>query len=95
LIFLDVIQQGIGRVFTDPDADKARAFFHKKHRALENKVMSVREAVEKFAHDGDYLVLGGFGANRIPTAVAHELVRQRRKNISLRLKQLWSTFRKP
>ncbi|MGD0275649.1 MAG: CoA-transferase [Syntrophales bacterium] len=79
---MEVIEQGIGKVFTDPDADKARAFFHKKSRILENKVMSVKEAVEKFVHDGDYLVLGGFGANRIPSAVAHEIVKQGRKNMA-------------
>ena len=35
--------------------------------------MTVKEAVEKFVHDGDYLAIGGFGANRIPAAVVHEI----------------------
>ncbi len=78
---MEVIDQGVGKIFTDPDADKAREFFRKKSRKLESKVMSVKEAVEKFVHDGDYLTLGGFGANRIPTAVAHEILRQGRKNM--------------
>ena len=78
---MQVIDQGIGKIFTDPDADKARAFFRTKNRKLESKVMSVKEAVEKFVHDGDYLTLGGFGANRVPIAVAHEIVRQGRKNM--------------
>ena len=78
---MNVIDQGIGKIFTDPDADKARAFFRTKSRKLESKVMSVKEAVEKFVHDGDYLTLGGFGANRVPIAVAHEIVRQGRKNM--------------
>ncbi|MGA2333269.1 MAG: CoA-transferase [Syntrophales bacterium] len=78
---MQVIDQGIGKIFTDPDADKARAFFRTKNRKLESKVMSVKEAVEKFIHDGDYLTLGGFGANRVPIAVAHEIVRQGRKNM--------------
>jgi len=78
---VQVIDQGIGKIFTDPDADKARAFFRTKNRKLESKVMSVKEAVEKFIHDGDYLTLGGFGANRVPIAVAHEIVRQGRKNM--------------
>jgi len=43
--------------------------------------MSVKEAVGKYVHDGDYLGIGGFGANRIPTAVCHEIVRQKRKNL--------------
>ena len=78
---MNVIDQGSGKIFTDPDADKARAFFRTKSRKLESKVMSVKEAVEKFVHDGDYLTLGGFGANRVPIAVAHEIVRQGRKNM--------------
>ena len=78
---MEVLAQGIGAIFTDPDADKARAFFRKKSRALKPKVMSVKEAVEKFVHDGDYLVIGGFGANRIPTAVCHEMIRQGRKKM--------------
>ena len=78
---MDVLDQGIGKIFTDPDADKARAFFRKKNRKLESKLMTVKEAVEKFVKDGEYLTLGGFGANRIPAAVAHEIVRQGRKNM--------------
>jgi glutaconate CoA-transferase subunit A len=78
---VDVLDQGIGKIFTDPDADKARAYFRQKNRKLESKVMTVKEAVEKFVKNGDYLTLGGFGANRIPAAVAHEIVRQGRKNM--------------
>jgi len=78
---VEAIEQGIGKLFTDPDADKAREFFRKKSRKLESKVMTVKEAVEKFVHDGDYLTLGGFGANRVPIAVAHEILRQGRKNM--------------
>jgi glutaconate CoA-transferase, subunit A len=78
---VDVIEQGVGEIFTDPDADKARSFFRTKSRKMENKVMSVKEAVEKFVHDGDYLTIGGFGANRVPIAVCHEIVRQGRKKL--------------
>ena len=77
----EVVAQGEGPLFMDPDADKAREFFQKKDRTLKNKVMSEKEAVEKFVHDGDYLGIGGFGANRIPTAICHEIVRQKRKNL--------------
>jgi glutaconate CoA-transferase subunit A len=77
----DVVAQGEGPLFMDPDADKAREFFRHKNRALVSKVMTVKEAVEKFVHDGEYLGIGGFGANRIPTAVCHEILRQKRKNM--------------
>jgi glutaconate CoA-transferase, subunit A len=79
---MEVLEQGIGNMFNDPDPDNARAFFRTKSRALKSKLMTVKEAVEKYAHDGDYLAIGGFGANRIPTAVCHELLRQGRKNMA-------------
>ncbi|MDY6796395.1 MAG: CoA-transferase [Actinomycetota bacterium] len=77
----DVIAEGDGPLFMDPDADKAREYFHDKDRAMVSKIMTVSEAVGKFIHDGDYLAIGGFGANRIPTAVCHEILRQRKKNL--------------
>jgi len=78
----EVVAQGEGPLFTDPNADSARGFFREKKRALVNKVMSVKEAVAKFIHEGDYLGIGGFGANRIPTAVCHEIVRQGIKGLA-------------
>src|SRR4030042_4247508 len=78
----DVIAEGEGPLFMDPDADKAREYFRTKNRVLESKVMTVSEAVGKFVHDGEYLAIGGFGANRIPTAVCHEIVRQRKRNMA-------------
>lgn len=78
---MDVLEEGIGRLFTDPSPDHAREFYKKKSRKLESKLMTVKEAVEKFVHDGEYLGIGGFGANRIPTAVCHEIVRQGRKEM--------------
>lgn len=68
-------------LFADPDPDSARKTFLKKPRAMTDKRMTVREAVEKFVPDGCYLGIGGFGANRIPTAPLHEIIRQRRKDL--------------
>ncbi len=78
---LEGVAQGEGPLFRDPDADKARDFFRHKNRSLVSKVMTVKEAVAKFVHDGDTLGTGGFGANRIPTAVCHEIIRQGKKKL--------------
>lgn len=78
---MDVLDQGLNPIFTDPDPDKAREFFRNKSRAMVDKRMTAREAVAKFVNDGDYLAIGGFGANRIPNAIVHEIVRQRKKNL--------------
>ena len=80
---MDVIAQGVGRIFTDPDADKAREFFRQKSRKLESKLTTVKEAVERLVKDGDYISIGGFGVNRIPAAVLHEIVRQGKKNLGI------------
>ena len=72
---------GRGPLFTDPDPDVARAFFREKKGALTDKLMSVSDAVAEFVHDGDYLASGGFGGNRIATALLHEVVRQERTNL--------------
>ncbi len=78
---MKVLDQGINPMFMDPDPDKAREFFRTKPRAMVDKRMNEKEAVERFVPDGCYLAIGGFGANRIPNAVVHEIVRQRRKNL--------------
>jgi glutaconate CoA-transferase, subunit A len=76
------LKQGQNEIFADPDADKAREFFRHKSRAMVNKVTTAQEAVKNLLHDGDYLGIGGFGANRIPTAILHEIVRQGKKNLA-------------
>jgi glutaconate CoA-transferase subunit A len=73
--------QGEGRLFSDPSANSAREFFATKSRSLADKVTTVTEAVGRLVHDGDYLAIGGFGSDRLPTAVVHEIVRQKRQEL--------------
>ena len=72
---------GIGPLFMDPDPEAAREFFREKKGAFQDKVMSVKEAVETFVQDGDYVASGGFGANRISTSCMHEMVRQGKQDL--------------
>ena len=74
---------GDRRLFTNPDADEARAFFQGKSREKVDKTTSAKEAVARLVHDGDYIAVGGFGGTRISAALLHEIVRQRRKNLGL------------
>ena len=48
---MKVLAEGKGKLFTDPDPDKAREFFQKKSRAMTDKRMTVQEAVKKFIHN--------------------------------------------
>jgi glutaconate CoA-transferase subunit A len=75
------LNTSVGTLFMPPDVETARQFFAKKSRVRSNKLMSVKEAVTRFIHDGDYLGLGGFGTVRISTAICHEILRQGRKNL--------------
>jgi glutaconate CoA-transferase, subunit A len=76
------VVSGEGPLFMDPDPEAARAVFRHKSRSQTDKVLSVAEAVRRFVHDGDYLASGGFGTNRIATAVLHEIVRQKKRNLA-------------
>lgn len=73
---------GSGALFADPSPDNARQAFAAKARSLTDKRTNVADAVRRFIHDGDYLCIGGFGTNRIPTAVIHEILRQKKQNLS-------------
>lgn len=72
---------GRNTLFSDPDCETARAFFRTKSRAMLSKITTVRNAVSSLINDGDYLTIGGFGTNRIPTAVIHEMMRQGKKKL--------------
>jgi len=49
---------------------------------MENKVMTMKEAIERFVHDGDTLTAEGF-THLIPHAAGHEIIRQRKKDLIL------------
>src|SRR5438309_775403 len=38
---------------------------------------------KRLIHDGDYLAIGGFGSDRLPTAVLHEILRAKKQHLSL------------
>jgi glutaconate CoA-transferase subunit A len=48
----------------------------------ETKIMPMREAVRRFVHDGDVIVVEGF-THLICFAAAHEIIRQRRRDLTL------------
>ena len=69
---MEVLASGKG-VYRTPDPDGHREWVRAhKSRVLESKLMTAKEAVEKFVSDGDYL---GYDLNihrRGPTALVHE-----------------------
>jgi glutaconate CoA-transferase subunit A len=75
--------QGDGPLYTDPSANQARAVFAQKPRALTDKFTTVADAVARLIHDEHYLAIGGFGSDRLPTAVLHEILRQGQQRLGL------------
>jgi glutaconate CoA-transferase, subunit A len=77
------LEQGQGELLTSIDFEAQRAYFRDKDKSQKNKITTVKEAISTYVNDGDYLSVGGFGGNRIPTALLHEIVRQKKKNLGL------------
>lgn len=79
---MQALPAGDGPLFVDPSTARLRAAFRGKARALIDKLTTVADAVARLISDGDYLAIGGFGGDRLPTAVVHEIVRQGKQNLS-------------
>jgi glutaconate CoA-transferase subunit A len=79
----DPLLQGTGPLYTDPSANHAREVFARKPRAMVDKVTTIQDAVAHLIQDGAYLAVGGFGSDRLPTAVMHEIVRQKKQDLAL------------
>lgn len=67
--------------FTLPN--ELREINQKKSRALIDKTSDLKTAINKHVKNGNYIGIGGFGLDRIPSAALHEIVRQRKKNLTL------------
>ena len=50
---------------------------------MEQKIFSMKEAVSRFIGDGDSIVMGAALEAAIPFAVGHEIIRQRKKDLTL------------
>ncbi len=80
----EIIESGIGELIQPPDLDGFREWNReKKSRKLEDKVMTEREAVEKFVYDGCYLGTELYGTVRAPMSLTREVVRQGKKDLRL------------
>ena len=79
-----VLYRGEGELIGWHDPDEHREWVLKnKSKELKDKRMSAREAVSKFIHDGDFLAIGGFGHVRVPMILVYEIIRQRKRDLTL------------
>lgn len=79
---MEILLEGEGELLGWHDPDENRKWvLENKPRDLRDKRMSVKEAVERFVHDGDYIASGGFGHVRIAMAVIYEIIRQKKRSL--------------
>ena len=79
---MKILEEGHGELHAWMDPDDARAWMSgKKSKQLVEKVMSLKDAVERFTFDGGYLAMGGFGHVRVSMAGIYEMIRQKRRNL--------------
>ena len=78
---MSVLAAGTG-VFKPPDPDEHRRYVRDhKDKRLVSKVMSEREAIERFVKNGDYLSYDCNLWNRGPAALMREVIRQRKRDL--------------
>ncbi len=84
---LRLIDEGEGPLLGWMAPDEARKYFSEnKSKALIDKRMSPKEAVEKFIKSGNYIAFGGFGHVRVPMVIIYEMIRQGIKDLTIAAK---------
>jgi acyl CoA:acetate/3-ketoacid CoA transferase alpha subunit len=79
---MKILEEGHGELHAWMDPDDARAWMSgKKSKQLVEKVMPLKDAVERFTFDEGYLAMGGFGHVRVSMAGIYEMIRQKRRNL--------------
>lgn len=71
------------QLFGFTSANDFREINHKRSKTMTNKVIDLKSAISNLVKDGDYLGIGGFGMDRLPSAALHEVVRQKKKHLTL------------
>ena len=76
--------QGIGKLIGWFDPDENRQWVIKnKSRELKDKIMNEKEAVQKFVKNKDFIAVGGFGHVRVSMSVIYEIIRQKKRNLTM------------
>ncbi len=81
---MEILKEGTGELLGWHDPDEARDWvLNNKSRELKDKTMSVKEAVSRFVHNGDFIASGGFGHVRVSMAIVYEIIRQKKRNLAM------------
>ncbi len=78
------VLKGSGKLLGWHDPDDNRTWVaQNKPRGLVDKQMSVQEAVSKYIADRSLLAMGGFGHVRVSMAIVYEIIRQRKRHLTM------------
>ncbi len=81
---MEVVSRGRGELLGWRDPDEERAWVRaNKPRRMTDKRTGLREAVSTYVSNGDYLAMGGFGHVRVSMAAIYEMIRQKKRNLTL------------
>ncbi len=69
-------------VLREADFVKARLRIESKDHSLKEKILSLSEATD-LVKDGDVVALGGTMYSRAPMAMIHEIIRKRKRNLTI------------
>ena len=80
---IPIIEEGEAPLLQPIDLDGFREHNRKKSKALTNKTMSDKEAIDKFVKSGDYIGFELYGTVRCPMTLTRELVRSGKKDFRI------------
>lgn len=81
---MDVIEEGNAVIWSKHDPEEHRKWvLEHKNRALQDKTMSIKDAVSRYVSNGDYLAMGGFGHVRVSMVAVYEMIRQKKSNLAI------------
>lgn len=66
-----------------PSPEESRHIAVNKFKALADKRVSLKQAIEKYVKDGFNIGIGGFVNTRVPVAIIHEIIRKGAKDLTL------------
>ena len=80
---LKILAEGEGELVGWHDPDENRAWMQKKSRAIKDKRRELADAIKEYVTDGSIIAMGGFGHVRVSMASIYEMIRQKKRNLTL------------